>query len=276
MEQEFKNIDKISRYVNGQMDDKELEAFEAELAANEELAKEVAFHQELMIGVEVYEDRALEDTIKGVHNKLNEEDFFNPQQTKIVKMETSKSSSRRYFLSIAASLALVVAAAIYLMRPQPSGDPVKEAFAQFYHPDTTQIKGVLDRLEAMGMAADTDGKTDTLAEALRFYEEYEFDSARKALQDYLQRYPNDKMAQLYFGLSFIQLGNYGRGVELLQPLANDKSFDKQNMAMWYTALGFVQFEGDSGKNNAKKLLEILCKMNTDYQTLACNYLEHFL
>lgn len=276
MEKDFTNIDKITRYTNGQMEEEELKAFEAELATNEALVQEVELFQELMIGVDVYEDRELENTVKQVHSKLQKEDFFNPKQTKIVKMDTSKRSNRRYFLSIAASLALIIAAAIYLMRP-PSvvGDP-KEAFAKFYHPDTTQIKGVLDKLEAMGMAADTEGKTDSLAEALKFYEEFKFDDARKSLFDYLQQYPEDKMAQLYFGLSFIQLENYNRGVELLQPLANDEAFEQQDIAMWYNALGFVQFEGETGKKNAKKLLEKLCKMNSDYQTLACNYLEYFL
>lgn len=276
MEKDFTNIDKIARYANGEMEEKELMEFETELAENENLVEEVELFQELMIGVDVYEDRALESTVKQVHSKLEKENFFNPQQSKIVKMDTSKRSNRRYFLSIAASLALIIAAGIYLMRPQSNLGNPKEAFAKFYHPDTTQIKGVLDRLEAMGMAADTEGKTDSLAEALKYYEDYKFDDARKNLFDYLQEYPEDKMAQLYFGLSFIQLENYSRGVEVLQPLANDTTFENQDMAMWYSALGFVQFEGESGNKNAKGLLDKLCKMNSEYQNLACNYLEYFL
>lgn len=276
MQDKFTYLEKIERYLNGQMGVEELQKFEQELANNEDLSKELILFQELMIGVDVFENRKIEKTVNQVHNKLKAEKFFAPQQTKQIKMTNSKKFNRRYLFGIAASLALMVAAAIYLLRPKTTVLSPKEAFAQFNHPDTIQIKSILDRLEATGLALESDRKADSLAIALGFYEDFNYEEARKSLDVYLQRYPNDKIAQLYFGLSLFQLEDYGRGVEILQPLALDESFEKRDLATWYTALGLTQFEGNTGTNSAKKLLESLCKMNSEYQELACNFLKHFL
>ena len=291
MEKDFEYIDRIERYINGRMTDAEVASFEAEMQTNEALMDEVELFQDLMLGAEVYEDRELKKTIEQVHAKLVEDNFFTTiaagttpikaattfrKEAKQVTMDTSKKSRRGFLMGIAVSLALLVAAGLYLMQPASSVTDLKTAFAKYYHPDTTQIKGILDKLEAMGMATELNGQKDSLATALSFYETFEFNKSSTSLSGYLAAYPEDKVAQLYLGLSAIQTGDYAKGVATLQPLAIDTTFPQREMAMWYSALGATQLNDRSGNALAKDLVDKLCAMDSEYKEVACNYAKFFL
>ncbi|MBK9016290.1 MAG: hypothetical protein IPM82_20695 [Saprospiraceae bacterium] len=119
------------------------------------------------------------------------------------------------------------------------------------------MPGILDRLEAKGLGDPGKMADDSLAQALKLYGEAKWEEARSALDIYLQQHPDEPIAQLYMGLTLLQLSDYTKASRFLMPLADDTDFQYQNMAKWYLALCYTYFNTAESVANACKLLKDL-------------------
>lgn len=277
MEEELQNINRFERYLNGEMEGTELITFEKELQENEDLANELALFSDVLEGIEANGDEALERTLKGVESKLEKDNFFDqPSSSKIIKMNNSKSTWMRP-LAIAASVAVLLGAGFYLMKPsdsQNSSSDMATVFAEYNQPDKAKIAKILDNLESSGFADENKNKADSLVQALSFYEKGEYKTAISSINEYLERYPEDNTAKLYLGLSLLQDEEYGKASKHLMPLAELEEFEHQDMAKWYLALCYTTFNSKTASEHAERLFkDLLNSTETEYAEGAKVFLQ---
>ena len=192
MEQEnYKDSILIEHFLTGQLTGGDLDSFKHRLKEDKAFAREVDIMRSMVDGIEMKKLEDLKEVIAGIENKLEKENFFpqpepipnlNPEP-KVVHMKPEK---RTNWLAIAAAIAVLVAAFIWLnqdTKPTP-----QEAYAQFYKKDTKNLNDILDDLEGFGIGDPEKGKKDQLATALKLYEVDNYQEAADSLEQYLAVY----------------------------------------------------------------------------------------
>ena len=252
MEKEFTHPDLMDRYLRRELDAAERADFERRLRDDPAFAAEWEAFRDLVTAIEIHGEQELRKTIFQVQKKLETEQFFSTSQPTPTVMK-----NQSFFRKIMAAAAAIAAIAIALYLYNLNQTPATGQFAQFAKPDTVQVVKILDRLEASGFASPEKGREDSLASALRLYQDFEFEKARVELVRYCQQYPDDKIGRHYLGLTLFQQSEYAKASAHLASLASDPSFELHNMAKWYLALAYTQFRTAQGFKDAHALMQQL-------------------
>ncbi|HMW39697.1 MAG: hypothetical protein K1X68_00835 [Saprospiraceae bacterium] len=278
MNHTWENLDRIEAWKNGEMSKEEKEKFEFDLMHNEELSKEVELYDRLSEHIDSYGDLRTRRLIRRVESKLEKEGFFKEgaiaQPVEPITEET-KADVQKFkwsWYKIAASLVvLLVAGGIYLAVEKYQPRLPEMALIRM---DLKHIDANLERLEAPGFGDESKGKNDSMADALKFYKEFEFSKARILLLQVLQNYPHDPLAQLYLGLSYFQDEEYAKAARYLTPLTRENDFNERDLAKWYSAWCYFMFKTAKDEQTAVVLLtELANDPASDFQEYAKGYLD---
>lgn len=248
----------IHRYLKGELGEQERIAFEKRMDEDEQLRQDVSLERKLLRAVELAGDQNLKRQITAVHEKLTDEGFFEqkPQTQPPSLSNTIKPKNvipMKRILAIAAAVLLLTATAWWLWFSPEAISP-DEAYAKYYKPERTHLKAILADLESFGMVADTTAE-DSLREALLLYDNFDYDAAIEALDNYLLNHPDDDTARLYLGLSHLNQSRYTLAAKILSPLSIKEDFSLKNEAKWYLGLCYLKF--DKKTKEAIQLFEIL-------------------
>jgi len=158
MEKEI-NYTEIENYVKGEMNASNRTAFEQRLQADTNLASEVRFYEEVAQVAE----------LQGLFEEAEEEmKTEQKSEAKVVPMKKNRQvKPARHFMALAASLAVIVIAGIFLWNNMNVGG--QDHFAQYYQPYPNDIAPI---------TKGDDRPETTLAEALQAYERKEYAQAR--------------------------------------------------------------------------------------------------
>ncbi len=265
----IENIDHIEAYLNGELSPQEHSAFEKRIQTEPEIKEQVESVQDLIKGISFASEKKLKVKLDSVESKLNKESFFKSK-------EYNMSNTRKFrWIPLAASMAFLVAAGLFFLKPGTTNPDLGKLYAEYYKPDTEVIKEVLDRIEARGLATETNKDDEKLKAALIAYEKYDYKSARTQLSKFLDDFPEDQTARFYMGLTQLNMGNYALAIDYLQPLCTEETFPYKDQAKWYLSLGCTQIEGPDGIILAKKYLNQLVQDNSSaYQKNAKAFLSH--
>jgi TolA-binding protein len=244
--------DTFDDYHFDQLSDIERQDFEQKLQSDALFREDFEAYQLMIQGIEQFGTQQLTGNISTIENKLNHENFFIPQP-KILNMKNTTPNSTR-ILAIAASVAVLVVAAIYFTQKNEPNYDNSNAFAQFHKPEQTVVTKIMDELSAPGFAGDKNAK-DSLATALKLYKDMDFTGARAYLASYMDKHPEDKVAKMYLGLSLFEMSDYAKAAAHLSPLVNQKDFEYNSTAKWYLALAYMQFKSKVGYIDGSKLLQ---------------------
>lgn len=208
------NTERIDRYLSGAMDAPEKQSFEAALAGDAQLAKDLAVQRDMARFLQRQAQKsALQTQLQGIGN-----DYFQTEQTsaKIVPLP------RRRLFAIASAVA--AAAVILLLLWQFWSAPsLYDEFAQ--HPP-------LALAEKSGNATDW-SKTETA------FQSGNFAAAETQLLAYTAQYPNDRQARLYLGICKMELNKTGEARQIFQGFA-DADASLKDFADWYLALSYLK------------------------------------
>lgn len=264
----FDNIEGIEQYLEGTLEGDALASFENKLAKDNSFATEVELFMDMKETIRRTEQKKIQQSLKNVHNQLTEEKFFERQN----KRTSQKPSSIFRVLSLAASVALLIGAAFFLFG---SNQPTSaELFAAVYQPETNNITTIVEDLSDYGMVDPEAQRKDELIAALAVYESKNYAAAKTSLEAHLQKYPTDKIAQFYLGISLLETKDYQGATDYFSALTQDNTFELADDAEWYAALGNLG-QNTSKKTQIAKLLlaKIAANNATTYQSKAKNILQ---
>ncbi len=234
-------FENIERYLHNEMSTEELEAFEKELAANEELASLLSVYKTVdMEMVYTDADRQQEMALKESLQKLNTR-YFSEEINESVKMASApirKMGDRRWMAyAVAAALLLFVAGYYYFNQSTP------EQLAKKY------IAGNLSQLSQT-----MDGSRDSLQLGIAAYNSKEYSKALSMFSGVYTAHPDNVDAKKYTGLTYLMMDDYTHALNTFSELAAIKGL-YSNPGMFLQAVTLLQRDAQSDRSNAKQLLE---------------------
>lgn len=237
----MKNLDKIEKYIKGELEESDLWEFKKALETDVLLKNELRQYQEIMELTRNKEKQNLMALLNEIH-------------------QDNKNSSKRIFLNrhkvslIAASVLLffAVGGSLFLMLNRNSQD---ELFASYYSTESASFN----------VRSATVGIDQPVMQGMQFYELQDYSTAL----DMFSKVPDNIMGRLYSGLSHIELCEFDKAIEDFKFVINHNDNLFIDQAEWYLALCYLKtnktkeatkyFEkiaGDRGffKTKAQKLL----------------------
>ncbi|MEM6396878.1 MAG: hypothetical protein AAF741_11075 [Bacteroidota bacterium] len=232
MEALEKNQIDIDRYLLGEMSEVERTMFMDRMKTDRELAEQLADTQLAMEIIDVAEDAALKEHLKTLDKTVFTQTADSGSTLKVVRSEATMEASQakvvpmnpmRRYLSIAATVLLVLAAGWFLL--QPSSLSNQDLFAENFAPFPNQE--VLDR-----------GEQDDRQSAYYAYQSKDYEQA----YELLIALPEDNGNQFFAAQAALATDRATKAKELLAPLAADADFALQQESEWHLALAHLQLD----------------------------------
>lgn len=231
------NIERIDRYLNGEMEAVEKQAFDVEVAANAQLAEELALQKDMVDFLRRKDRRAvLQNELKNIGN-----DYFKsaPETAKVVQMPR-----QRLRWVMIASAAAVIALLLVWQFLLPSN--LYDQYA-VYAPLALTEKSATTTV---------DWSTTEVAFNSRDYK-----TAATQLTQYLTEYPNDQLARLYLGICKMELDKPDEARQIFQSFANADASIK-DYADWYLALSYLKADDEIA---SRKALQVITPASSLYE-----------
>lgn len=230
------NIERIDRYLNGQMEAEEKQAFDAEVAADAQLAAELALQKDMIDFLRRKDHRSLlQNELKVIGS-----DYFKTTQepAKVVQMPR-----RRLRWIMAASAAAVIALLLVWQFLLPSNLYNKYAA---YAPLSLAEKSATTTV---------DWSTTEAA-----FNSGDYKTVETQLTQYLSEHPNDQLANLYLGICKMELNKLEEARQIFQSFANADASMK-DYADWYLALSYLK-AGD--ETSCQQVLQAITPVSSRY------------
>jgi len=222
------NTERIDRYLVGEMDATEKESFEAELASDAQLAKDLAVQRDMAHFLQHQAQKSvLQAQLKTIGG-----DYFIQHRTpgKIIPLP------RKRWIGIASAIA--AAAVILLLLWQFWSAPsLYDEFAQ--HP-------------ALALSVKSVG-TPNWAETETAFQSGDYAKAETQLIEYTDQFPNDGLARLYLGICKMELDKTAEARLIFQGFAGADASLK-DFADWCLALNELKAGNEAGCRTALKAI----------------------
>lgn len=213
------NYERINDYLDGQLSGEDLLAFEKEMQANAELAREVALFKttgnQLSAQLKNLEEKEeLTETLKGLNT------------TYFKKPEVVVRSFSRWWYAAGVAAAIIL---FFIIKPLQHQSLSNEALFIAYSKNVEELPG-----------AERGNKDDTMLQrATSVYNKKDYASALPLLQNVLAGKPEEIQLYLAMGICYLQTGKYDSAINVFDTIANGNTVFKTE-AIWYKALVFLK------------------------------------
>ena len=236
-------MEKIDKYLNGEMEGRELEHFRHLLTSDEKIREELDLHQTIDNAILEEDIMSLRDTMQMIY----------AEDEKVKRVPAGFPRRKLYFA--AATLALLLATGGIVKKvSQPEYDN-HEIFNKFYQPYDVTVTY-------------RSGNTETdrlLLTALQKYEDENYEEALLLFEQLLEKRKDDMAVNLYSGISYLEMEKYQKATHTFQTIIADDNNLFIEQAEWYLAMCYVKTD-ENGK--AKELLDELIKKESYYKEMA--------
>ncbi len=224
--------DKISRYLDGEMNADETSAFEEQIQMDIDLQKEVELTREVneILKIKMNTDEneiALLNTLEEFRGKY----FAGKDSSEKIKVKIVSFSRTRWISAVAAVLIMVVMLTIW----QPWQKNLYEQYA------STQMPAITER----GESSDS-----LLKKATLFFNDKKFSSAILLFESILKTDSQNAFVKYYFGIALLQNGQVENSRAALMEMYNGVSMFRYDAA-FYVALGYLK---EKNKTTCKEWL----------------------
>lgn len=233
--------EKLQAYLEGELSDSEVEAFEELIAKDAELEERVRLHRRLELAFEDPIEFALEEELKGImeegeksadreETQIEEEshDIGDTGEGSFSEEPRSLGKSRRKYrtyLLVAAAIALLAVVGFFLTRSGPP-IPSDELFAMHYSAyDASNERRSDDQIPK-----------DLLDPAFDEYNAGNYQIALNTFSNILSKYPKHPRATFYLGMCQIETGAFAKARISFQTVIDHKQNLYMTQSAWYLGL----------------------------------------
>lgn len=206
----------VDRYVNGEMNKEEIMSFEEELQKNKGLQANVQLENDL--NTVLAQKDILEFRQKMAEVMMRQKEIKQPAKT-------FRLTSRRIQLAAASIIILIlVSASLFLFLPRQSSNT--KLFEKYYDSD---------RPVHVTRSGDVD-----LVEALRNYQQKNYEEAILLFNDVLITDPNNSAIRFYTGISFIETEKFTDAISCFQEIIRNNHSLYVEPAEWHLGLSYLR------------------------------------
>ncbi|MGQ7869245.1 tetratricopeptide repeat protein, partial [Sunxiuqinia sp. sy24] len=217
-------MEEIDQYINHELTDEKLTAFEAELEENPDLEAELRLVNDIDIAIQETEIMDLRAKLGSISKEINR------QEKQKRSFAARFSASRIAVATVAASLILIFSIAGLVSKNRPSNDA--ELYSQFYSP-----------YETTGIFRSGDALIDSkLTKALHQFNENNYQEAINLFSEVLEIDPNNPVSNFYSGMAYQETKKTDRALISYQSVVKDRDNLFVEQAQWYIGLCYLQNE----------------------------------
>lgn len=240
MDTKFDLNERIEKYLNNQLNPKELELFNKEIELNENLKQEIKLEEDLKIIVQ-------REDVLDLREKIHTASLlYKPKekQTKIIHFNFKKS------MLIAACITAAVIVSSLIFNNMFIENNTKNLFKTYYNSD---ISLNLNRSGSNG-----------LAEALISYNQKNYQDAISIFNEILASDSSNIAVAFYAGVSYIETEDYNNAIKLFNHIIIDQNNLYIEHAEWFLALCYLK---TGNKDKAIKEFEKISKDTINYHNI---------
>lgn len=267
-------LEKIEAYLQGELPADERKAFEQQIKADPELAREVEITRAVNFSIEHKNLKNLKDDLVNTNDliaNIRERVQVNYEATENVApsgkegiMSKIDRILQMLFPSPVGRLAMAVAVIVVLLIPTyifflQSPDP-QQLYADNFEPYPNIITA--------STRSDVQ-QAGELDEAMKLYENREYANAINGFNTYINQYPDQYEVRLYRGIANMQMDSINLAIKDLEAvMENNRKLTDQ--AQWYLALLYLK-DGDVAE--ARKILKQIAESENIFNEKAQNILN---
>jgi tetratricopeptide (TPR) repeat protein len=234
--------DNLERYIDGELQGQELAEMETALAEDPRLKSEYVFRKEVKEAIS-------EDDILNLRDQLQL--VTNPQEQPADNAAVLHWMKKHRTAVAAASVALMIGLGGIGYHYMQSPVSTEEIYSEYYEPYEATITF---------RSADTE-LNSLLTQAYMKYQEQEYNEALRLFDAVLQK-RKDMAANLYSGISYMEIEKYQKARSSFENVIEDKNNLFLDQAKWYMAMCHVKL---NNLNEAKDLLRELSEESLYYK-----------
>ncbi|WP_299576036.1 tetratricopeptide repeat protein, partial [uncultured Sunxiuqinia sp.] len=217
-------MEEIDQYINLELTDEKLAAFEAELAENPDLEAEIRLINDIDAAIQENEIMDLRAKLGTISKEINR------QEKQKRSFAARFSTSRIAVATVAASLILIFSIAGLVSKNSPSSNA--ELYSQFYSP-----------YETSGIFRSGDALIDTkLTKALHQFNESKYQEAINLFSEVLEIDPNNPVSNFYSGMAYQETKRTDQALTSYHSVIKDRDNLFIEQAQWYIGLCYLQNE----------------------------------
>ena len=244
--------EKLEKYLEGELSEKEKNAFEAEMKTDPALAEKVWLHQQLATSLGNREEIEVEERLKLI--------MIAPEEKEQPTPPKSSFSYRPYLIGIAASLILLLGIRLIFF----SAPTMEEIYGEHY--------AAYDASKEL--RSETGIPKNLLSTAFDSYLEEDFQTANTAFEEILVKSPGNPRALFYLGICQLELSKTSNARTSFEAVLAEAQNLYLTQASWYLAMSclklndsacattqLAQLSSEPGRyrSKAKKALEQMKK-----------------
>ena len=240
----------IDLYLSKQLKGEDLSAFELKMNTDPVFKKEIETQSFIHRGVNKLGEDEMRSKLKKIKAKILEEEKHilsgeSVSRKKIVPLKPVKKTRPFLRWSIAAAIALVLGASVYLVATRQKVSSL-DLYASYYEPFAEEIN--VRNASSRSIAN----------QASQLYQAKKYKEALPLFLQILESEPDNAEVQLAVGVSQLELGRFEKATQTFSAVNNPLFKDQAN---WYLAMAFLK---QSDMTNAKTVLESIKKGDFNY------------
>ncbi len=227
----------IDRYLQKELSEHELAAFESEMESNPDLVAEVNLYQDVNAAIREEDIMSLRARMEGINN-----DIINDKRR---ERSFATRIPRKKAIAVSAAASLTLLLGINGMMKQAGNTDVLELYNKYY---SVYPGAGLSR--AGGTSLDKD-----ISQALLLFNEKNYDQSILLFGKTLEEDPGNPVANFYTAQAYQETGKYSKAIAYYQLVIQTGNNLFIDQAEWYTGLCYLQ--NDDRKNAVRKFKTIV-------------------
>lgn len=212
----------IDKFLNGEMEEEELQWFRGEMEINPRLSEEVRLQQEVSEAI-------IDEDVMALRDQMNSL-FDGDRQTLKKKPETVYASGTvKLAAASLVAILIAIASAVYFYTGEPETGDLYSMYYQTYD-------GVMN---VRSGNADLDGM---MVNALLKYENREFEPAIALFEKVLEADPDNVASMFYKGIAHMETGEFEKALRSLEGVTEHGNNLFVENAEWYKGLCYMRLE----------------------------------
>lgn len=261
MEDQLNNEDRVIMYLEGDMNDDERAAFEHSLQTDPELQQLVEEYKVILRGLDEWGDQNLKKSIREVHSRLEDSNFFSRENTQGARQW--RYNSWIYLAAAAVMVGAILFVYVYTYNKKSQGEPL---FAEYYKPDTVWINSVVRLFKEDGFVPGSHD-SDSFDLAIRQYSVSEYFLSVRTLQGIPSGSASVSNLKNYLtALNYIGMGEWEEAEVLLGSLCESRDPLFSGESCWNLAL--VKIKSDPKDPDSRTLLQNIINSDSKFSKQA--------
>lgn len=226
----MRHIDRIQRYLDGEMTEDELKSFKADLQKDPELMQELDLHRSLEGAILSKDEERFRKKLDDAYRVYKIKSFKDDESATLVR----KTKKWKYIQFSGIGIILLFLGVYFMAFRKESNDSIFNKNLTIYNPGITLRSSSTDVQEGRA-----------IQQAIKLYRGSNFSDASQILNSILRKDSKNVEAQFYNGLCLIYLNEIENAINSFEFVIDQPYNYFQEYAKWYLSMCYIKTKNNT-------------------------------